>query len=278
MESRSQVAEICRKLGITDEKFIEIELKRRLHFAKYDKLREFLKKNSFSSAQPVSFFDQYLDTKDLAMSQKGVSLRIRYKQDGAKVYIQYKGPGFLRNNILFRSEFNSGKLPNIVLKEHHNNFVHFNEKNVQDIILNHLPDEMAAALRDHLGAKILGKISVGNLICFYKKEKFLVKKGKIYLEPSLDKIYSFYVRGERIYPMATFSEYENEIKAENNSLEGKLDNLPFLLKFDRMIASKFGLPPERQDKYHRCLSLFAKSLPKNSFSQIFTRFSGRRKK
>ena len=256
MFPKSRIDKICRKLQITDDRFIEIEFKRKLDFEKFAVLKDYLLKHSTAHEKSVYFFDQYLDTKDMAISKKGASLRIRYKQDGAKVYIQYKGPGFLQDGILFRSEFNSGKLQNIVLKEANNNFVHFDEKNIQGIIVNHIPLEMADAMKNHLGSKILSKISAGSLICFYKKEKFLVKKNEIMLEPSLDKISSFYTKGERIYPMATFCEYENEIKSEDKSLEYKLDNLDFLIKFDKTLAAKFDLPSERKDKYHRCLSFF----------------------
>ncbi|MCL1972591.1 MAG: CYTH domain-containing protein [Endomicrobia bacterium] len=256
MNIQTQIKKICDSLQIKDDRFIEIERKRKLRLEDFKELRGFLIKHSSSHEKKVSFFDQYLDTKDMSIAKKGASLRIRYKQDGAKVYIQYKGPGFLHKGILFRSEFNSGKLPDVVLKASHKRFVHFNEKNLRAIMFNHLPQEMSEAMKTHLGPKILSKISVGNLICIYQKEKFIINRSKIMLEPSIDKICSFYVRGECIYPMATFSEYENEIKAENNSLEKKLNNLDHLVKFDKAVISKFGLPAESKDKYQRCLSFF----------------------
>ena len=256
MSIQSQIKKICSSLRIKDDRFIEIERKRKLRLEDFKELRDFLTKNSSSHEKTASFFDQYLDTKDTAIAKKGASLRIRYKQDGGKVYVQYKGPGFLHKGILFRSEFNSGKLPGVVLKASHKRFVRFNEQNLRAIMFNHLPEEMSEAMKTHLGPKILSKISVGNLICFYKKEKFIVNRSSIILEPSLDKICSFYVRGECIYPMATFCEYENEIKAESNSLEDKLKNLHHLVKFDERVISNFALPAESKDKYHRCLSFF----------------------
>ncbi|MCL2484522.1 MAG: CYTH domain-containing protein [Endomicrobia bacterium] len=256
MNIQLQIKRICDSLQIKDERFIEIERKRKLKFEDFKELRNFLTEKSSSHEKTVSFFDQYLDTEDMAIAKKGASLRIRYKQDGAKVYVQYKGPGFLQKGILFRSEFNSGKLPEVVLKESHNHFVRFDEKNIRSIMFNHLPEEMFGAMEKHLGHEILSKISTGNLICFYKKEKFIVNRDNIMLEPSIDKICTFYVRGESIYPMATFCEYENEIKAEENSLEEKLNNLHHLVKFDAAVVSKFRLKAETKDKYHRCLSFF----------------------
>jgi len=256
MSIETQIKNIGKNLKIKDSRFIEIERKRKLKFEDFKKLRRFMSKHSDGCEAPVTFIDQYLDTKDTAIAKKGASLRIRYKQDGLKVYIQYKGPGFLHKGILFRSEFNSGKLPEVVLKESHNHFIHFNEKNLKAIMFNHLPEEMSEAMKRHLGPKILSQISVGNLICFYKKEKFIVSRNKIMLEPSLDKISTFYVRGTNIFPMATFCEYENEIKAESKSLEEKLNNLHHLIKFDKVITANFNLPAESKDKYHKCLSFF----------------------
>lgn len=257
MNTQTKIDKICDRLKINDERFIEIEIKRQLNLKMYGKVRQFIVNLGAKHKRSVSFFDQYIDTPDLLIFKKGASLRIRYKQHGTKIYIQYKGPGFLKNGILYRSEFNSGRIDDVVLDESNSShMVRFNEKNINSIVLNHIPADMATAMRRHLGNKILSDISVGHLICSYSKDKFLFERKNVILEPSLDTVYSFHIAKQRIHPMSIFCEYENEIKAEDNSLEAKLKNLPELLSFNKKITSEFYLPLERKDKYHRCMSFF----------------------
>ncbi len=256
MKLQDQVDTICGTLKICDDRYVEIETKRQLKLTQYQHVKRYLETIGAKHERSAFFFDQYIDTPDLEICRKGASLRIRYKQDGTKVYLQYKGPGFIKEGVLFRSEFNSGKLHDVVLEEDSSHMVHFDEKSVRKIIMNHVPDEMGYAMKRQLGQIILSRISMGHLICFYHKEKFILKSGKVILEPSLDKVYSFYVAHKRMHLMSTFCEYENEIKAKDNSLEEKLKNMPLLRRFNRKVLSKFDLPLEKKDKYHRCMSLF----------------------
>jgi hypothetical protein len=256
MNITAKVADICRKLDIDNERFVEIETKQQLKLRHYKAVRQLVEKLGAKHKRSASFFDQYLDTPGLMICKKGASLRIRYKQHGTKVYIQYKGPGFIKDGILFRSEFNSGRIDDVVLEESSSHIVHFNEKTIRAILLNHIPDEMAAVMRRHVGEKILSHISVGHLICAYSKDKFALKRKNVLLEPSLDTVYSFYVARQRIHPMSIFCEYENEIKAVDNALGDKLKSLNELLDFNRKITSRFPLPQENKDKYHRCMSYF----------------------
>jgi hypothetical protein len=113
------------------------------------------------------------------------------------------------------------------------------------------------AMKNHLGAEVVKKISVGPIISVYQKEKFEVKKGATYLEPSLDHILAFHINKIGLHPLSTFWEYENEIKATDQSLYEKIKHLPDLLEFDAKLGKKFDLKPEPLDKYHRCTSIFS---------------------
>ena len=174
--------------------------------------------------------------------------------NGSRIYLQYKGPGFREHGVLFRSEFSSGRLYDVVLEESHHDIVRFNEKDIRHILIEHVPHEMAEAMNLHLSKGIVRKISRGVFIAIYRKEKFLVDLGKTYMEPSLDRIYSFHIGSAGIHPLSTFCEYENEIKSDDSSLGKKLEHLEHVADFDRKLA-KNSMPEEHMDKY-RCGSFF----------------------
>ena len=251
------VARLLDRLCIDDPHFVEIESKRRVLPEKAKDLRDFLGRHKrVRHLKAVTFFDQFLDTPGMALFRRGASLRVRYKGNGSRVYLQYKGPGFRRRGLLYRSEFSTARLRHLVLEESHHDIVHFNEQTVQKLLCEHLPSEMARAMRRHLGERVLRRISQGPIICLYQKNKYSVDLGRAKLEPSLDQVFTFHVNKAGLHPLSSFCEYENEVKAKDENLETKLDCLPELIKFDAMLARRFKLPYERFDKYHRCGSFF----------------------
>ena len=248
---------ICRQLGISNFHFVEIESKKRVLPSQAKELRKFLDKRADDS-KSAFFLDQFLDTPRMDLFKLGASLRLRYKRNGSQVYLQYKGPGFREDGLLYRSEFSSNRLTNIMLEESHHDVIHFQKTPIRRIVSSQLPSEMRAAMRAHLGPEVIARISVGPMLCVYQKEKFTIQKGSAFLEPSLDRIFAFKVNAGGLHPLSTFWEYENEIKAESQSLEAKLLHLPDLLEFDRKVQKKFDLKAEPLDKYHRCTSIFLK--------------------
>lgn len=251
---------ICERLQINDFHFVEIESKKRVlpEFAKelqdhlMDKKRVQHVKSSF-------FLDQFLDTPGMDLFRLGVSLRLRYKKNGSQVYLQYKGPGFKEQGLLYRSEFSSPPLKNLMLEESHHDMIHFTKTPIQSILKRQLGRPMVQAMRTHLGVRVMSRISTGPIICTYQKEKFKVKLGPVFLEPSVDRVFAFHINKVGLHPLSTFWEYENEIKAEKGSWDKKIFHIPDLLEFDQKISKKFSLKPEPLDKYHRCTSIF---LPK----------------
>ncbi len=249
---------ICTRLGISDFHFVEIESKKRVLPSQAKELEKYLEKRA-DSQKSAFFLDQFLDTPKMDLFRKGASLRLRYKRNGSQVYLQYKGPGFREDGLLYRSEFSSPRLAHILLEESHHDMIHFHRTPIRRIIATQISREMKAAMRAHLGAEVISKIGVGPILCTYQKEKFKIKKGSAFLEPSLDRIFAFHINPGGLHPLSTFWEYENEIKAEGQSLEAKLIHLPDLLEFDRKVQRRFDLKVEPLDKYHRCTSIF---LPK----------------
>ena len=130
--------EVCRRLGIEDPRHVEIESKRRVRAEQAEELREHLfGLKGLRHVRESSFFDQYLDTPELALLRAGASLRLRYKGDGTYVYLQYKGPGFHEKGALFRSEFSSDRLASAVREESHHDIVSFADVSVPDILRRH---------------------------------------------------------------------------------------------------------------------------------------------
>lgn len=251
---------ICRRLGIDHPSLVEIETKRRVDPGDVSSIRKHLLKKMGAAHQKSSlFFDQFLDTRDMAVFRVGASLRLRYKKNGSQVYLQYKGPGYRRDGVLFRSEFSSAGLRGVLLEESRHDVIHFNKRSIAQIMKSGLPPPMTRAMRAHLGAATIERIRAAPIIALYQKDKFLVKAGRVFLEPSLDRVFAFHIGRSGPHPLSTFCEYENEIKSENASLQDKIKTLPALLSFDRAVCKSFSLKPERLDKYHRCASFFARS-------------------
>jgi hypothetical protein len=246
---------ICDRLGIDDFHYVEIESKKRVIPGQAKDLQKFLRKKA--DFDKSSFFlDQFLDTPKMELFSKGCSLRLRYKRNGSHVYLQYKGPGFREDGLLYRSEFSSARLKHVLLEESHHDMIHFTRTPVRSILSRHVEPAMRRAMRLHLGASVVDRISVGPIICVYQKQKFKVKLGSAFLEPSLDRIFAFHINKVGLHPLSTFWEYENEIKAPANSLDAKITHLPDLIDFDRKLSKRFDLKPEPLDKYHRCTSIF----------------------
>jgi hypothetical protein len=248
---------ICRRLGVGDQRRVEIESKRRVVPEEAKDLRKRLQKlKRVRHDASLSFFDQFLDTPDMRLLKSGASLRLRYKGGGSRVYLQYKGPGFHKDGLLFRSEFSSARLEHIVREESHHDIVHFSETAIQEILEEHVEPDMSFAMERQLGRGVAGRIMTGPIICLYEKDKFKVDLGAAFLEPSLDHLFAFRIGRRGPHPLSTFWEYENEIKAENGNLEAKLERLDELTAFDERLARDFDLKVERLDKYHRCASCF----------------------
>src|SRR3989344_6349241 len=156
---------ILRRLRISDARFVEIETKRKLFSEQLDSVREFLmKKKGVRHRKSAFFFDQFLDTPRMDFFRRGASLRLRYKKNASRVYLQYKGPGFHRNGALFRSEFSTKSLDDITMEESHHDIIRFTESTIRDIVRKRLPPEMSEAMRRHIGPHSLRRISTGNLI------------------------------------------------------------------------------------------------------------------
>ncbi len=248
---------ICRRLKIDDYHFVEIEAKKRiLPEQRKDVFKSLKKRKKTKHVKSAFFFDQFLDTPKMDLLKKGASMRLRYKKNGSVVYLQYKGPGFIEEDLLYRSEFSSRKLTGIVLEESHHDIIRFTKTSLQNII-SQLSRPMVKALKTHLGADVVSNISVGPIVCAYQKEKFAVDLGKkAFLEPSLDQIFAFHISKTGLHPLSTFCEYENEIKTEDQSLVQKIAHIPELLRFDEDVADEFKLKTEHLDKYHRSCSIF----------------------
>lgn len=256
--------EICERLKIDDFRFVEIESKKRVLSSEAKPLKNYLKKHpKIKHAKSSYFFDQFLDTPQMTLLKKGASLRIRYKGGGSRIYLQYKGPGYIEDGILFRSEFSSHNLQGLILEESHHDIIHFNQTSIRKIIARHISHPMKKAMKVHLGTKTISQISRGPIISLYKKDKFLVRIGKAFLEPSLDQIFAFHISKTDMHPLSTFWEFENEVKSKANPGE-KIGLIPTLLEFNEKIEERFKLKAEHLDKYHRCASIF---LPRYRFSR-----------
>jgi len=250
---------LFRKLAIDDLHFVEIECKKRVAPEEAGDLRKWLlDRKGVKHQKSAFFFDQFLDTPSFDLLKKGASLRLRYKKNGTAVYLQYKGPGFTRDGLLYRSEFSSERLDKLVREESHHDIVKFTDFSVDAILRDHASDEMGDAMRRHLGARVVRRITSGPIIALYQKEKFEVDLGSAFLEPSLDRVSAFYIAKRGLHALSTFCEFENEIKAEGGSLEDKLDHLDEMLDFNKAVEKKFDLRREPLDKYHRCASFFLK--------------------
>jgi len=250
---------VLKRLDIDDLRYVEIECKKRVLPEETAELRDWLAdRKGVKHKKSAMFFDQFLDTPDDHLLKAGASLRLRYKRNGAAVYLQYKGPGFTKDDVLFRSEFSSARLVGILLEESHHDIVHFTDATVESILRGQATEEMSEAMRRHLGADVVRRITSGPIIALYQKEKFEVDLGSAFLEPSLDRIYAFHIAKKGLHPLSTFSEFENEIKAEGGSLSAKLEHMDEMHEFNAEVGKRFDLVREPLDKYHRCASFFLK--------------------
>jgi hypothetical protein len=248
---------LCRRLGIEDPRFVEIESKRKVRDRDAGTLREHLfRMKGLRHIQETVFFDQYLDTPDLALLKAGASLRLRYKGGGTVVYLQYKGPGFHKDGLLYRSEFSSDRLAQVVREESHHDIVHFADISIPAILAEHADPAMAGAMARHLGKRTLERIRRGVILALYRKDKFKAKRGRAFLEPSLDRIFAFHITPGGVHPLSTFWEYENEVKSRDGDILEKLAQVEALRAFDRRLGKRFSLKAEHLDKYHRCASFF----------------------
>ncbi len=251
---------ILDKLRVSDPKKVEIELKRRIKEDEYLKITKYFQKNSkVKQIKTNVFIDQFLDTGDFRIFHSGASLRLRYKGNGKNVYLQYKGGGFVLNNVLFRSEFSSRKISHLVKEEGHRDIIQFNEKSFMWILNNAVEEDMRKAMYDHLGSRVIRNIKTGPVICFYKKIKYEYNiDDDIYLEPSLDFLSAFHIKSNSFHPMSSLYEYENEIKSRKNDLILKLKSISQLLDFEGVINKMVRPDYECNDKYHRIMSYFVK--------------------
>ena len=253
----NQKTVICRRLQIDNSRFVEIEAKRRIVPEQVKDLRRYLlKRKKVTLEKTTMFFDQFLDTPQMDLARLGASLRLRYRQNASRVYLQYKGPGFSEDGLLFRSEFSSPRLKHLLMEESHHDIIHFTRTSVKDILARHVPAPMSKAMRRHLGKSVVSHISIGPIISLYQKDKFMVRLGGAFLEPSIDRVFAFHIDKRGLHPLSTFCEYENEIKTPDGSLNAKLKRIRDLLKFDAKLCGDFDLRYEPLDKYHRCISIF----------------------
>ncbi len=250
---------LFRKLAIDDLRFVEIECKKRVLPEESAALKDWLtERKGVQHRKSAFFFDQFIDTPSYDLLKEGASLRLRYKRNGSAVYLQYKGPGFTKDELLYRSEFSSAKLAGVFLEESHHDIVHFTDTSVDRILRGQASSEMAEAMRRHLGASVVRRLTNSSIIALYQKEKFEVDLGSAFLEPSLDRVFAFHIAKKGLHPLSTFCEFENEIKAGDGSLEAKLEHLDELLDFNKAVQKRFELRREPLDKYHRCASFFLK--------------------
>jgi len=250
-------ASLCWDLGIGDPRYIEIESKWRVEADRVKRLRAHLEKlKGVRHEKRVAFFDQYLDTPELDLLRLGASLRLRYRKNGAQVVLQYKGPGFRRQGLLYRSEFCSRRLDRLVREESHHDVVRFTETSVREIMSTHADPAMAEAMRRHLGNALIDRIDTGHLICQYQKDKYRIELDGGSLEPSIDRVSVFHISRRGPHTLSNFWEYENEAKTQDSEIVRKLALLPDLKRFDEALARRFDLKPERLDKYRRCASCF----------------------
>jgi uncharacterized protein YjbK len=257
MDARSRA--LCRRLDIDDLRFVEIECKKRVLPEEAAELKEWLlKRKGVEHTKTALFFDQFLDTPGFDLLKSGASLRLRYKKNGTAVYLQYKGPGFTKDGLLYRSEFSSWRLDKLVREESHHDIVHFTDATVASILEDHAGPEMRAAMRRHLGAATVRRVTSGPILALYQKDKFEVDLGSAFLEPSLDRVSAFHIAKKGLHSLSTFCEFENEIKAGDGSLESKLEHLDEMLSFNKAVEKAFDLKREPLDKYHRCASFFVR--------------------
>src|SRR5579859_3113222 len=182
--SKAMAKLLVSKLAVEDLRCVEIECKMRVLPEESEELKEWLEERKGVEHQKSAFFfDQYVDTPSFDLLNAGASLRLRYKRSGSAVYLQYKGPGFIKDGLLYRSEFSSPRLAGVLLEESHHDIVHFTDTTVEKLLRGQASHEMAAAMRRHLGADVVRRLTHSPIIALYQKEKFAVDLGSAFLEP-----------------------------------------------------------------------------------------------
>ncbi len=250
---------LIRRLKIDDLRFVEIESKKRVQPEEMSDLKDWLLDyKGIKHAKSNLFYDQFLDTPGFEVLKAGASLRLRYKKNGTAVYLQYKGPGFTRDGLLYRSEFSSERLDRLVQDESHHDIVRFSEETLAGILKRNVGPEMRQALIRHLGASTVKRITCGPILALYQKDKYELDLGSAFLEPSLDRVSAFHIAKKGLHSLSTFCEFENEIKAGDGSLRAKLEHMDDMLEFNEEVEDEFELRREPLDKYHRCASFFVK--------------------
>ncbi|UPT72768.1 MAG: CYTH domain-containing protein [Elusimicrobiota bacterium] len=250
---------LMKRLEIDDLRFVEIESKKRVDPDEASEVKDWLLDyKGMKHAKTNLFYDQFLDTPSFEVLKAGASLRLRYKKNGTAVYLQYKGPGFHRDGLLYRSEFSSDRLDRLVQDESHHDIVRFNEESLASILKRNVGVEMRRALDRHLGPAVVKRITCGPILALYQKDKYELDLGSAFLEPSLDRVSAFHIAKKGLHSLSTFCEFENEIKAGDGSLRAKLEHMDELLEFNEEIEDEFELRREPLDKYHRCASFFVK--------------------
>jgi inorganic triphosphatase YgiF len=248
---------LMKRLEIDDLRFIEIESKKRVEPEEASEVKDWLLDyKGMKHLKSTLFYDQFLDTPGFDVLKAGASLRLRYKKNGTAVYLQYKGPGFTRDGLLYRSEFSSNRLDHLVQDESHHDIVRFSDETLTGILQRHVGPEMRQALARHLGASTVKRITCGPILALYQKDKYELDLGSAFLEPSLDRVSAFHIALKGLHSLSTFCEFENEIKTGDGSLRAKLEHMDELLDFNEELEDEFELRREPLDKYHRCASFF----------------------
>ncbi len=243
-------SELCRALGVEDHRLVEIESKWRLSAVAAKSLRTFLKQlEGVEHVKRSTFFDQYLDTPDLALLRADASLRLRYRKSGGQVYLQYKGPGVRRDAVHYRSEYRSDRLDHLVSDQSQNDLVRFERPSVKGLLETAAEPEMLEAMKRDLGESAVRAIDRATVLLQYQKDVFRVELGQASLAPSIDRLCVFRLDGG---PLAMSSLWEYENQAASTGLADKLAAVPAMREFDAQLAADFDLTPEPLDKYRRC--------------------------
>jgi inorganic triphosphatase YgiF len=252
-----RIQRICDRLNIDESQFVEIECKRRLSSAKVDAVTRFFQKRRGSRGLPRrSFFDQFLDTSSFDLLKAHASLRLRYKNNGQTVYLQYKGPGYRKGNLLIRSEYSFHDPELLHVEEEHADIIVPPTIDLNEVFRHPGNQVMREAMVRQLGKRVINRIRVCPIFTQYHKKKYRFRVDDVTFEPSIDQCMTISIDRKGIHPIATFFEVEVEVKSRNGSLAAKLDHLDDLTAFDRQMSKKFGLKPEKLDKYARCATYF----------------------
>ena len=207
--------ELYRALRIDDLRYVEIESKKRICRARSAAEKIYLRKQDTpATSRPPVFATSSWTPRAWTFSASEPASGSALKKGGSRVYLQYKGPGFLQNELLFRSEFSTKALPHLTLEESRHDEIRFTKTSVRQILKRFANKGMARAMRRHLGERVISRISSSPIVSLYQKDKFSVNLGKAFLEPSIDRVSAFHITPRGPYPLSTFYEYENEIKAE----------------------------------------------------------------